>query len=116
MPPPQDSFQEEEALGKAYDARLMRRLLQYLQPYKWQVAPAVLILLVSSLLHIVGPWLTRIAVDEAIPDRDASRLATLAAVYLASIVAGFVLLYAQTVLTTWLGQRVMYDLRTEIFG
>ena len=115
MPPAQGDFQEEEALGKAYDARLMRRLLHYLRPYRSQVAVAIVILVAASLLQVVGPWLTQIAIDDVIPNRDTSLLATLAAVYLASVVAGFGLLYAQTVLTTWLGQRVMYDLRTEIF-
>ena len=116
MPPAQDGFQEEEALGKGYDARLMRRLLQYLRPYWRYVALAITILVAASFLQVVGPWLTRIALDEAIPHGDTSLLATLAAAYLGSVVRGFVLLYAQTVLTTWLGQRVMYDLRTEIFG
>ena len=115
MPPAQGDFQEEEALGKAYDARLMRRLLHYLRPYRSQVAVAIVILVAASLLQVVGPWLTQIAIDDVIPNRDTSLLATLAAAYLASVVAGFGLLYAQTVLTTWLGQRVMYDLRTEIF-
>jgi len=116
VPPAQDGFQEEEALGKGYDARLMRRLLQYLRPYWRYVALAITILVAASFLQVVGPWLTRIALDDAIPNGDTSLLATLAAAYLGSVVLGFVLLYAQTVLTTWLGQRVMYDLRTEIFG
>ncbi len=107
MPAPQDNLQEEEALGKGYDARLMRRLLEYLAPYKWQVSVALVVLLAASLLQIVGPWLTQIAIDDAIPNGDAPLLATLAGAYLASVVAGFLLLYAQTVLTTWLGQRVM---------
>jgi ATP-binding cassette subfamily B protein len=115
VPPPQGDVQEEEALGKAYDARLMRRLLHYLRPYRLQVAVAIAILMASSLLQVVGPWLTQIAIDDVIPDRNTSLLATLAAAYFASVVAGFVLLYVQSVLTTWLGQRVMYDLRTEIF-
>ena len=115
MPPPQDDFQEEEALGKGYDARLMKRLLQYLRPYRSYVALAILILLVASFLQVIGPWLTRIALDDVIPNGDTSLLSVLAAAYLASVLVGFFLLYAQTVLTTWLGQRVMYDLRTEIF-
>lgn len=115
MPPPQDDLQEEEALGKGYDGRLMKRLLRYLRPYKLQVTLAIVILLAASLLQVVGPWLTQIAIDDAIPNGDTPLLATLAAAFLASVVAGFFLLYAQSVLTTWLGQRVMYDLRTEIF-
>ncbi len=115
VPPPQGDFQEEEALGKGYDARLMKRLLQYLRPYKSQVALAIVILVASSLLQVVGPWLTQIAIDDVSPDRNTSLLAALAGAYLATVVGSFFLLYAQTVLTTWLGQRVMYDLRTEIF-
>jgi ATP-binding cassette subfamily B multidrug efflux pump len=116
VPPPQGGFQEEEELGKGYDARLMRRLLQYLRPYKSYVALAIVILVASSLLQVVGPWLTQIALDDVIPNGNTSLLAVLAAAYLGSVVLGFVLLYAQTVVTTWLGQRVMYDLRAEIFG
>ncbi len=112
----QGSFQEEEALGKAYDARLMKRLLEYLRPYRWYVLLAVCLLMVASFLQVVGPWLTRIALDEAIPNGDGPLLARLAGVYMAAIMGGFFLMYGQTVLTTWLGQRVMYDLRTEIFG
>jgi ATP-binding cassette subfamily B protein len=113
---PQGPYQEEEALGKAYDARLMKRLLEYLRPYRWYVLLAVCLLMVASFLQVVGPWLTRIALDEAIPNGDGPLLARLAGVYMAAIMGGFFLMYGQTVLTTWLGQRVMYDLRTEIFG
>jgi ATP-binding cassette, subfamily B, multidrug efflux pump len=106
---------EEEALGKAYDARLMRRLLRYLRPYRGKVVLAVLILMAASLLQIVGPWLTQRAIDEAIPAGDARMLLVFAGIYLGATVAGFLLQYAQTLVTTWLGQRVMYDLRDEIF-
>ena len=116
MPGPQDDFQDEEVLGKAYDARLMKRLLRYLGPYRWQVVWAVLLLIAWSLLQVVGPWLTQIALDDAIPAGDGALLARLAAAFMAAIMAGFFLQYVQTVLTTWLGQRVMYDLRTEIFA
>jgi ATP-binding cassette subfamily B multidrug efflux pump len=115
VPGPQDDFQDEEVLGKAYDARLMKRLLRYLRPYRWQVAGAIVLLIAWSFLQIVGPWLTQVALDQAIPAGDTSLLARLAAAFLAAHVAAFFLLYIQTVLTTWLGQRVMYDLRTEIF-
>ena len=116
MPGPQDDFQDEEVLGKAYDARLMKRLLRYLGPYRWQVAWAVVLLIAWSFLQVVGPWLTQIALDDAIPTGDGALLAKLAAAFMAAIMAGFLLQYVQTVLTTWLGQRVMFDLRTEIFA
>ncbi|HET9950006.1 MAG TPA: ABC transporter ATP-binding protein, partial [Longimicrobiales bacterium] len=109
------SFHEEEALGKAYDARLMRRLLRYLKPYWRQVALAILLLLLAAATAIVGPWVTQLAIDEAIPAGDGRYLGVLALVYLGTVVAGSALEYGQAILTTWLGQSVMHDLRREIF-
>ena len=106
---------EEEALGKAYDSRLMKRLLGYLGPYRWKVVTAVLILVATSGLEIVGPWLTMVALDRAIPEDDARLLVLLAVGYLGATLLIFALGYVQRILTTWLGQRVMKDLRTEIF-
>jgi ATP-binding cassette subfamily B protein len=109
------AFHEEEALGKAYDARLMRRLLRYLRPYVRHVGLALVVLLLGSGTAIVGPWITQLVIDEAIPDQDHSFLGLLIVAYLATSVLGFGLQYAQAILTTWLGQSVMYDLRSEIF-
>ena len=109
------SFQEEDALGKAYDARLMRRLIQYLRPYWKHVSLALLILLLGSAMAIAGPWISRLVIDEAIENQDRSLLAVLVWAYLATVVVGFGLEYARALVTTWLGQSVMYDLRTEIF-
>jgi ATP-binding cassette subfamily B protein len=110
------TIHEDDVLGKAYDARLMRRLLRYLRPYRWQVAFAVLLLMLASAVEIVGPWLTQIALDDAVPGRDLGLLTLLAAGYLGSVLLGFVFQYGDDLITTWLGQRVMYDLRTEIFA
>jgi ATP-binding cassette subfamily B multidrug efflux pump len=109
------SFQEEEALGKAYDARLMRRLLRYLRPYWKQVGLALFVLLLGAGVNIVGPWLTQLVVDEAIPNQNQSLLLVLVLVFMGAVIAGFVLEYVETLVTTWLGQSVMYDLRREIF-
>jgi ATP-binding cassette subfamily B protein len=107
---------EEEALGKAYDARLMRRLLSYIRPYRWKVVLGVAVLLVIAALELLGPWLTKVALDSAIPNGDVRLLGILALAYLAALLFGFVLEYGQQILTTWIGQRIMYDLRREIFG
>jgi ATP-binding cassette subfamily B multidrug efflux pump len=107
---------EEEALGKAYDAQLMRRLLRYLQPYRWKVVLGVLILLVVAGLELLGPYLTKVALDSAIPDGDLELLGLLALAYFGALVFAFALEYGQQILTTWLGQRIMFDLRREIFG
>ncbi len=106
---------EEEVLGKAYDSRLMARLVRYLRPYRLQVAGAVILLMLASLAAVIGPYLTMIALDEAIPSNDGGQLAFLAIVYLAVTVMVFVFQYVQALVTTWLGQRVMYDLRTQVF-
>ncbi|MDT8435401.1 MAG: ABC transporter ATP-binding protein [Gemmatimonadota bacterium] len=113
---PDGPIREEEALGKAYDARLMRRLLRYLRPYRLQVVLAVLMLIAASALELVGPWLTKIALDRAVPAGDTGLLATLAAVFVGSLLLAFALEYARTLLTTWIGQRIMLDLRGQVFG
>ena len=94
----------------------MRRLLQYLQPYRWRVAAAVLVLLASAAIELVIPWVTGVAIDRALPARDMTLLWQLASVFGAAMVAGFFLEAAQVLLTTTLGQHVMYDLRRQIFA
>ena len=94
----------------------MRRLLTYLRPYRWYVAAAVGILIAASGLALIGPWLTKIAIDRAFPDGDLRLLALLAAVFVGSLLVAAVLEYARTLLTTWIGQRVMEDLRSQIFA
>ena len=94
----------------------MRRLLGYLRPYWGLALVAIVLLILASALAIVGPWLTQQALDRAIPDGDMELLGLLALGYLGTLVGMFVLQYVQALLTTWLGQSVMYDLRTEIFG
>ncbi len=110
------TLHEEDALGKAYDARLMRRLLRYLTPYRWHVAGALVLLLFASGTAIVGPWITQLVIDEAIPQGDTRLLGLLVGAYVGSLVLQFGFQYTQSLITTWLGQSVMYDLRTEIFA
>jgi ATP-binding cassette subfamily B multidrug efflux pump len=107
---------EEEIYGKAYDARLARRLLGYLKPYRWQVVLSVGVLVSVAGLEVIGPLLTRAAIDRAIPAGDAELLWLLVAIYAGTLVLAFLLDYVQTLLTTWLGQRIMYDLRVEVFA
>ena len=109
------AYHEEEALGKPYDAALMRRLLRYLRPYLWMTTVAVAMLLALAVLQLAGPYLTEVAIDRAIPARDSRLIALLGAAMAAALVAEFALEYGQTVLTALIGQRVMVDLRDEIF-
>jgi ATP-binding cassette subfamily B protein len=94
----------------------MRRLLGYLRPYWLQVAAAIAMLILASGLELVGPWLTRLAIDRAFPDGDYGFLALLGLLFLGTLAVSSALVYAQTILTTWIGQRVMIDLRNSVFG
>lgn len=106
---------EEDIAERSVDTQLMRRLLHYLRPYRWQVAGAVALLVSAAGLQILGPWLIQMALDEAIPTGQGRLLATLAIAYLVATLGSFGLEYAQALVTTWLGQRVMADLRAELF-
>ncbi|MBA3260815.1 MAG: ABC transporter ATP-binding protein [Gemmatimonadales bacterium] len=107
--------EEQEPANRGYDATLMRRLLGYLRPYRWHTAAALLLLVVQSGLALVGPLLTQRALDAAIPERDLGFLGLLAGLYLGTLLVEFVVEYGGALLTTWIGQRVMYDLRMQIF-
>jgi ATP-binding cassette, subfamily B, multidrug efflux pump len=107
---------QDEILDKGYDAALLRRLLVYLRPYRGLALVAVLLLLSGAGLALVGPALTQRALDVAIPRHDMGLLGTLAGLFLAALLLDFLVEYGQTLLTTYIGQRVMYDLRMQIFG
>jgi ATP-binding cassette, subfamily B, multidrug efflux pump len=127
------SNQEEEILGKAYDGRLMRRLLTYLRPYKWHVLVALAAIILKSGLDVLGPYLTKIAIDKYlaksadspssshswIGDRLSSApltgIAQIGGLYVGILVFTFTLEFIQTYLMQWTGQKVMFDLRRQIF-
>src|SRR5947207_1781039 len=110
------TFHEEEVLGRAYDGRLMRRLLVYARPHLPLVAGALGLLMLEGLLQLVGPMLTQYVIDVAIPARDVG-MATRAAGWMAlSLVFAFLCAYGETILTALLGQRVMQQLRVDIFS
>jgi ATP-binding cassette, subfamily B, multidrug efflux pump len=106
---------ELELSGRPYDAALLRRLLGYLRPYRWLTAGAVFMLMTQSLLALVGPRLTEHALDVAVPKHDLGLLGLLAGLYLATLAGDFVVEYGGTLLTAYIGQRVMYDLRMQLF-
>jgi ATP-binding cassette subfamily B multidrug efflux pump len=112
---PGAEFHEEDVLGKAYDGRLMRRLLVYLRPYRGLLFGAIAVLLAEAALALAGPLFTREVIDVALPARDAGLVTRLALLLAAALVIQFALEYAGTMLTSLLGQRVMRDLRMQIF-
>jgi ATP-binding cassette subfamily B protein len=108
-------MQEEEVLGKAYDARLMRRLIKYLKPYRWHVALGIVLSLLVSAMEAVRPYFTKIAVDTNIAQGDDHGLLRTMLVFLIiMIVRGFIQ-YANAYLTQWIGQRTIFDLRMEVY-
>ncbi|HOP06511.1 MAG TPA: ABC transporter ATP-binding protein [candidate division Zixibacteria bacterium] len=111
-----DAYHEEEALGKAYDARLMKRLLTYIRPYRKWVALAVVLLLITSSFQIALAFLTQVAIDDYITPGKLSGLFTMAMIYLGVIVVGFFASYAQLYITAWLGQKVQHDIRMQVFS
>jgi ATP-binding cassette, subfamily B, multidrug efflux pump len=125
------SIHEEEVLGKAYDSRLMRRLLRYLRPYKWQVAIALSAIVLKACADVVGPYLTKIAIDKYLVHASGpgahsilgrylsstplTGIAQVSAMYVSVLVVSFFLEYLQTYFMQWTGQKVMFDLRSQIF-
>ena len=108
-------YHEEEALGRAYDARLMRRLLGYLRAYKGSVVLATVLVLAQAGCEIVLPWLVKIAIDGDIAQRNVVGLAQVAVLYLCVIAAEFVVTFFQTKIMQGVGQSIMYDLRLALF-
>ncbi|MBN1212114.1 MAG: ABC transporter ATP-binding protein [candidate division Zixibacteria bacterium] len=106
---------EEEALGKAYDARLMKRLLKYLRNYRLPVAVAVMLLLVSSLSQIVLVFLVKSAIDDHIMTGVRDGFTLIILVYLGVMVLTFIIQHFQYYLTQWLGQNVQHNIRLQVF-
>jgi ATP-binding cassette subfamily B multidrug efflux pump len=124
--------QEEEVIGKAYDSRLMARLLKYLRPYRWQVAIALASILLKSFADVLGPYLTKVAIDRYLAPKGAATatssgiwswlsphavtgIAQIAAIYVGLLLMTFLLEFLQTYFMQWTGQKVMFDLRRQIF-
>jgi len=112
----QEEHQEEEILGKAYDARLMARILRYLRPYSKLLAISFDFLMLQTVSQLLGPYITKIAIDRYIAQRDVHGLDLIALAYLGVVGFGFIVLFVQTYTTEYTGQRAMHDLRVEIFS
>src|SRR3954451_3448347 len=107
---------DEDIVGKGYDARLLRRLLQYLRPSWRKVALAFVTIIVSSVASLIQPYLIKVAIDRYITQRQMAGLDSLAALYLTVLVASFAAEYFQTWTMQMTGQRIMFDLRMGIYG
>src|SRR6266496_5029743 len=120
---------EEEVLGKAYDSRLMKRLLTYLRPYRWQTGIALGSILLKVGSDVLGPYLTHVVIDRYLAPvpglhtpfdfflskNPFTGVAQIALLYVGLLVFSFLLEYLQTYFMQWAGQMVMFDLRSQIF-
>ena len=120
---------EEEILGKAYDSRLMRRLLVYLRPYRWQVGISLVSIFLKAGADVVQPILVMIVADKYLApvpgvhtfldfflsSNAYTGVAQVSAVYVGLLLFSFLLEYLQTYFMQWTGQKVMFDLRSQIF-
>jgi len=123
------SIHDEEVLGKAYDSRLMKRLLTYLHPYRIQVIVALVAIILKAGADVLGPYLTKVAIDKYLAShterhslldrflssRPLTGIAQIAGIYIGILLLSFLLEFAQTYIMQWTGQKVMFDLRSQIF-
>ena len=127
---PKKVQQDDEVAGKAYDGRLMRRLLTYLRPYKLQTTLSAISIIFKAGSDVLGPYLVKVAVDTYMTDTPAAKLSWLArhlstkpmtgitqiaSLYLGALLVTFILEFLQTYLMQWTGQKIMFDLRSQIF-
>jgi ATP-binding cassette subfamily B protein len=109
-------FYSDEIVGKAYDAHLMKRLIKYLSPYKRLVAVSFVMLFIVSGLELVGPYLTKVAIDTHIRNKDIAGLSRIALIFLCVLILSFIMKYIQIYIMQYIGQRIMFDLRVKIFS
>jgi ATP-binding cassette subfamily B multidrug efflux pump len=124
---------EDEVLGKAYDSRLMKRLMGYLRPYAWQTLVAVAAIVLKAGMDVVGPYLTKTAIDKYLVQPGAAGhahsfldrwlssaplvgIGQVSLMYVTALLLSFFFEFTQTYLMQWTGQKAMFDLRTQIFG
>jgi ATP-binding cassette subfamily B protein len=121
---------DDDVVGKVYDSRLMGRLLKYLRPYKWQAAVSFVAILLKAVCDISGPFLFKVAIDNYLTSKrpehpswlarhlsanPAAGITQLAALYLGALLLLYLFEFIQTYLIQWMGQKVMFDLRSQIF-
>lgn len=109
-------FREDEVLGKAYDSRLMKRLLKYVKPYWRQVAISVFLVIVLAILNPLRPYITKFAIDDYILKSNYVGLAKLSLLLFGLLLVQGVIQYLLNYTTEWIGHKTIFDLRMEIFS
>ncbi len=106
---------DDSVIGQAYDARLMKRLLGYLKPYRLPVIGAVILLLVATVVELAGPLVIKYGIDNYISLGKIDGLGMIVLLFGGLLLVGMVLRYYQVYLTSWIGERVVLDLRTKLY-
>ena len=108
-------YEEDDDLESGYEGRVMRRLITYLRPYRVVLMLVFLSVAVASLLQVAGPIIVRQAVDTQLQKGTTENLGFLVLLYLGTLLGVFLLQFVQTITITYVGQRVMMDMRLELF-
>jgi len=111
----QDYKTDDEILGKAYDSKLMKRLLSYVKPYKKYVVLAILLNIVVAVFGPLRPYLTKIAIDDNIKNKDYNGLMLITFALIGTLIFQSVVQYYLTYYTEYMGQKIIYDLRVKLF-
>ncbi|MBT3232290.1 MAG: ABC transporter ATP-binding protein [Calditrichaeota bacterium] len=106
---------DDDVMGQAYDARLMGRLLEFVKPIKYYVILSVLLLLVTVAVELAGPLVLKHGIDNYIAIKQIDGLGLIALIFIGLIILTFILRFVQTYLMQWIGQTVIFDLRTKLF-
>jgi ATP-binding cassette subfamily B protein len=111
-----NKYDIDEDLSKEFDAKAVLRMLRYLRPYRRPVAVAVLLMIIASLVSLLGPYLTKVAIDDCIPNKDVRLLVFLAAILVAAQVINALCLKIRIKAMNDIGQGVIHSIRTDIFA
>lgn len=109
------TFYDDEILGKAYDGRLVRRLLGFVWPYKWELTLAIALMIGSALVELIPPYLIRTAIDGPIAQKNVAGVWPIFYMYVGTLVLSFAFRYLQTYMMQSMSQRVIIDIRMAIF-
>lgn len=110
------TIEDDTVTGKIYDRKLLRRLFRYGKPYWWMIAVAIGMIIVAAMMETLGPYLVQLAVDDYITPRDFPGLMNIVGIYISVLIGIFLIRYFQLLVTQYIGQKIIYDLRNEIFA
>lgn len=110
------NFKEEDDLGKAFDIKLLKRLLKYVKPYIGLICLCFVLLFFITITELARPYLIKIAIDDYMANSDKQGLQNVSLLFLATIIGGFVFNYIQIYLLNYTGQKIIYNMRQELFS